>query len=136
MPTSLIKYVHSRRSSGGQRLFWDRTEIDGYPYRGPHAPLMSNDEFEDKAVKVADFRNAFFDVVDPGENRQYQEVMECVQNGWFCLAFIDRFWHGTTQHYVEWVEFYMQDGSRAPFALSQGFTEVAGGQQPFYPGAG
>jgi hypothetical protein len=92
---------------------------------------MPEEEYETRAVRVADYRNAFFDVTDPAENKLYQEVMECCANGWFYLSFIDRFWNKTTKHYVEWVEYYMEDGSRFPYVMSQGFTEVPDGGSQF-----
>lgn len=128
MTSSLVKYAN-RRTSGGKRLFWDRVQADGAPFRGPFPPLMPEEEYEARAVRVADFRNAFFDVTDPAENKDFQDVMECCVNGWFYLAHIERFWAGTTKHYVEWMEYYMEDGSRTPFSLSQGFMEVAASGQ-------
>lgn len=132
MPSSLVKFAN-RASSGDQKLFWGRSDRDGLPYRGPHAPMMTDDEFEGRAVRVADARNAFFDVFDPESNKQFLEVMECWYNGWFQVTFIERFWEGpdgkrTHYHYIEWVEYYMEDGSRTPY-LSSGQTELAHGQQ-------
>lgn len=134
MPSSLVKFSN-RVSSGDQKLFWDRVDIDNLPYRGKFAPSYRGDEYEEKTVRVADARNAFFDVGDPASNKQYLDVVECCFNGWFQMVYLERFWEGpdgrrTQFHYVEWVEYYMEDGSRTPF-LSQGVMELQGGQQNF-----
>ncbi len=125
MANSLVKFSNKVRS-GNQRLWWGRAEHDGLPYRGAFAPLMPEAEYEQRVVRVADFRNNFFDVTDEGENRLYVEVMECCANGWFALHHIERFWRGTTRHYLEWLEYYLEDGTRTPY-LSPGMTEVGHG---------
>lgn len=143
MAYSLVKF-RNRTSSGGKKLFWDRVQVgaDSLPYRGQFAPMYREDEFEDRTVRVADARNAFFDVTNQESNKQYLDVMECCFNGWFKMVHLERFWEGpdgrrTHFHYVEWVEYYMEDGSRTPFQ-SQGLTELSGGQQNLlgHPGAG
>jgi len=133
MPSSLVKFANRTQAPNGQKLFWDRVGIDNLPFRGAHAPMLTSEEFEDRAVRVADARNAFFDVMDPTQNKQYLDVVECVWNGWFRLVHLERFWvdeagNRTTKHYVEWVEFYLEDGTRTPF-LTGGITELAHGQQ-------
>jgi hypothetical protein len=95
---------------------------------------MPEEEYAARVVRVADARNAFFDVTVEGENRQYLDVMECCFNGWFRLVFIDRFWKGTTKHYVEWVEYYMEDGARTPYSPNT-LVELSSGQQNFLGGS-
>lgn len=141
MPSSLVKFSN-RTQSGGKKLFWDRVNQDNLPFRGQFAPMYRDDEWEDRTVKVADARNGFFDVRDPLSNKQYLDVLECCFNGWFQLVHLERFWQDpsgnrTCYHYVEWVEYYMEDGSRTPY-LTQGIAELAHGQQNLlgHPGAG
>lgn len=140
-PSSLVKFSN-RVGSGGQKLFWDRVQAgaDSLPFRGKFAPTYREDEFEERTVKVADARNGFFDVRDATSNKQYLDVMECCLNGWFKLVHLERFWvdpagHRTSFHYVEWVEYYMEDGSRTPFH-TPGVAELSHGQQDFsgHPG--
>ncbi len=144
MPTSLVRFSDRLQHSNGKKLYWNRvhTGSDPYPYRGPHAPMMTEDEYEAKVVRVADTRNGFFDVTDKAENALYLEVLECCFNGWFQLIHQERFWvdpsdHRTTLHYLEWAEWYLEDGSRTPY-LTNGITELAHGQQNLLgnPGAG
>lgn len=128
MSSSLVKYATRDKAQDGRNLYWARVEEDGLPYRGKHAPVMPDEEYEARTRRVADFRNAFFAVEDQGQNKQFLDVMECIANGWFYLAHIERFWQGKPVHYVEWIEYYMEDGSRtsAP-STTYGSMEVAGG---------
>ncbi len=129
MPSSLIKFSNRTRS-GNSNLWWQRSDVDGLPFRGPYAPIMPEAEYEARVVRVADARNAFFDVSVPGQNKLYLDVLECCANGWFRLVHLERFWRETTQHYVEWFEYYLEDGTRTPFANAQ-IMELAHGQQDF-----
>lgn len=123
MPSSLVKF-NNRLVSNGKRLFWDRSDVDGLPFRGPFAPIMPDEEYEARVVRITDARNAFFDVTKPEENKNYLDVLECCANGWFKLWYLKRFWRSTTQHYVEWFEYYLEDGTRTPF-LAPGQMELA-----------
>jgi len=132
MPPSLVRFAGRNRSADGRSLFWDRADRDGLPFRGNHAPSFREEEFEDRTIRVADVRNAFFDTTDPTQNKQFLDVMECIFNGWFFQVHLERFWVGpngqrTTKHYLEWVEYYLEDGSRTPY-LSPGIMELAHGQ--------
>lgn len=131
MPSSLVKFANKVKS-GDQNVFWGRVHRDGLPFRGPHAPMMGEDEYESKVVRVADYRNAFFNIFDPESNKLYLEVMECCFNRWFQLTHLERFWvdpdgRRTHYHYVEWTEYYLEDGSRTPYGT--GITEAMSGHQ-------
>ena len=126
-PSSLVKFSN-RQKSGGRSLFWGRSDVDGLPFRGTNPPSYTEEEFEERTVRVRDFRNSFFDISNPEDNKTFCDVMDCIANGWFQLVHIDRFWKGSTKHYVEWLEFYLEDGSRTPF-VSPAIMELANGQQ-------
>lgn len=121
MPSSLIKYTN-RTERNGQRLFWQRADVDGFPFRGPHAPFIPEEEYEHRVVRVVDFKNGFFDITKPEENQAYCDVMEGIANGWFQLRHQTYFWNNSTSHYIEWLEYFMEDGSRVP-ALTGGVME-------------
>jgi hypothetical protein len=119
MNNSLIKYQDERQHTGsGKQMFWQRAELDGFPFRGQAAPILKEEEYEARVRKVGDAKNGFFDVGVPAENAAYLAVCDRIVNGWYQCLYIERFWNKTTRHYVEWVEFYMEDGSRAPFSYS------------------
>lgn len=119
MPSSLVKFSHKVKS-GDKSVYWGRVHRDGLPYRGTHAPMMGEEEFEAKVIRVADYRNAFFNIFEPESNKQYLEVMECCFNRWFELVHLERFWtdpdgRRTNYHYLEWAEYYLEDGTRTPY---------------------
>ncbi len=135
MAASLVKYANRNKAPNGQNLYWNREVTDGLPFRGTTAPHFTEEEFDARVQRVADFRNAFFRVDVPEENKAYLDVMECCANGWFQMCHLERFWvapdgNRTMTHYVEWYEFYLEDGSRTPFT-HPGVQELASGQQ--YP---
>lgn len=129
MSSSLVKFS-SKTGGGARKLFWSRADEDGLPFRGPAAPIMPEGEYQERVVRVSDFRNEFFDVTIPEQNEQYREVMECCQVGWFRLVFLERFWRQTNAHYVEWYEYYMEDGTRTPF-MTSGMMEAFNGPANF-----
>lgn len=133
MASSLVKFANRAEHAGsGKRLFWERADIDGLPYRGQFAPHMPEEEYEQRVVRVADARNGFFDTAIPDQNKVYLDVLECCQNGWYQLIHLERFWRQTTSHYVEWFEYYMEDGTRAPY-LSAQVMEMAHGRASLFP---
>jgi hypothetical protein len=132
--SSLCRYsnVLGQGRQGDKRLFWNRVGSDGVPFRGPFAPLYTDEEYQEKVVRVVDYRNGFFDVTDDEQNQRFLLMMECCANGWFTLRHIERFWKDTTKHYAEWTEYYMEDGTRAaapvysPVELLNGSPNVPG----------
>lgn len=112
MASSLLHFRHETESNG-QPLHWHRADLDGVPYRG-QPPAYSEGEFEARTARVTDARNAFFDLHKPEQNQRYLEVVERCCSGWYRLLHLERFWRGTTCHYVEWVEYYIEDGGGLP----------------------
>lgn len=144
MPSSLVKFSQRTQNGRGEKIHWGRVRAgaDDLPYRGASAPMFTEDEHEVRTVRVADARNAFFDVRNEAENKQYLDVVECCFNGWFQMVHLERFWtdedgRRTSLHYVEWVEYYLEDGSRTPYSTN-GIMELSHGQPNFlgHPGAG
>ncbi len=129
MQSSLVKFFDRTRAPDGQKLFWSRADLDGVPFRGAGAPILSEEEYEHRVVRVSDFQFDFFDVAKPDEAKRFKDVWDCVLSGWFQFVHLERFHQGTTRHYMEWVEFYMQDGTRVPF--SQGSLELSNGNIQF-----
>lgn len=125
MGNSLVKFT-SRTHSNGKRVFWDRAEVDGLPYRGTAAPYFREDEFEQRVVRVADSHNGFFDTTDPQQNQAFLDIIDGCMSGWYQCLFIQRFWNNTSQHYIEWVEYFLEDGSPVRYA-QQGVMEMRNG---------
>ena len=131
--SSLVEHANQLKSRDGRNLYWARAGVDGFPYRGEYPPDMTETEYDQRVVRVVDTCNGFFDVLVPTQNKEYLAVMEAISNGWFQGIYIERFWRGTTQHYVEWNEYYMQDGSRTPYSA---YMELGGGGNGSSNGAG
>lgn len=130
MGSSLIRYAASQRTSGDQQLFWGRIHQDGLPFRGHGAPMLTEDEFETRVNRVADAKNGFFDTHNPAENAKFLQICEAACNGWYRIVYLERFWRKTTKHYVEWVEYYLEDGNPTPYS-QQGLMELAHGSGDF-----
>lgn len=127
MSSSLIKFMGRQDGGDGRKLFWGRADTDGLPFRGHHAPIMPDEEYEARVVQVADAKNAFFDVADAAQNKAYLAVLDGACNGWYKIVFVERFWQNTTRHYVEWIEYFCEDGSPRPFTSTSGMMELAHG---------
>lgn len=136
MASSLIKY-HEQKQQGGKHLFWNRIHEDHIPFRGSHDPMLTEDERESRVVRIAETHARFFDMGDPKEADEYVRLLDRAMNGWYKILYLDRFWRRTTKHYVEWAEYYLEDGK--PTAYGSGVMELAHGQSPglphFGPGA-
>lgn len=129
MSQSLVRFMNRNKDESGAQLHWHRATTDGAPFRGP-PPMLTGEEFDDRVVKVADPHNGIFDITKPDQNKKYLMVLDGAANGWFQILYIKRPGEydpsDKTKAYVEWVEYYMEDGNRAPF-MTPGMMEVQGG---------
>lgn len=128
MRSSLVKFADQRQHNG-QQLFWGRVDQDGAPFRGQVPAVMREDEYEARVIRVRQFCNEKFDLDDAEANLRYCVVMDRIVNQWYELIYLDRFHKGTSIHYVEWVEYFMEDGSRTPFRPVHSL-EVHPGDEP------
>ena len=129
----ISKYASRGERGPDDNLFWGRSGQDGFPIRSSGgAPLLRDQEFEDRFVKVGDFKNGIFDVTVEADrteesgkliygNRSYQNILDCVVNKWFQLWYIDRGFNVERNlFYVEWVEYFYEDSRPAKAPVSQG----------------
>jgi len=112
MSDGLVKFRDVQKT-GDRSLYWSRASIDGAPLRARAAPTYTEQEFEEKVVRVKDFQFRKFRMRNREDRKAYREVMDRIANGWYQLVHIRRNWRKEV-FYVEWVEFYMEDGTRAP----------------------
>lgn len=132
---SLAKFSN-RHVHRGKKIHWSRAAVDGLPYRGAFAPMYTQDEFEEKVVKVGDPHAETFDMRDPDSKTAYLNVLDGIVNGWFQCLYIRR-WETDANidgfARIEWVEFFLEDGNPAPF-MSPGTMELAhAGAQSLLP---
>ncbi len=117
--SSLAKFSN-RRSHGGQQLHWNRADRDGAPFRG-NMPFLTEEEYDQRVVRVGDPKLAFFDMSKEDQVKAYLDVVDGIVNHWFELVFIQRFWKtDPPTHYVEWIEYFYEDGQRAPYVPQPG----------------
>ncbi len=129
MSSSLVRFMNRQKDAAGNPLHWGRATLDGAPFRGP-APMLMGEEFEDRVTKVADPHAEKFNITVPEQKKGYLTVLDGAANGWFQILYIRRPGEYDPADkniaYVEWLEYYMEDGNRAPF-MSPGVMEVQGG---------
>lgn len=113
---SLVKFASRTDGNGRGQVYWGRAETDGLPFRGALPPLLREEEFEDRLVRVQDFKNGTFYTGDPVQNKTYLSVMDSIANNWFQLVHIDR-WRKEEDNshyvYIEWTEPFLEDGKSA-----------------------
>lgn len=71
------------RLSGNARgnVHWHRASRDGAPFRGNHAPLLREEEYEQIAERVHDTYARQFDASNPEHMAELQKVYELWSNG-------------------------------------------------------
>lgn len=123
MTNSLVKFTSRKDGNGRGELFWGRAGVDGLPFRGQAAPSYREEEYDERVVRVADPKNGTFYTGDEEQNKAYLKIMDGITNGWFQMIFIDR-WRdeGDTNHriYMEWVEYFLEDGTGTPYQQPPG----------------
>lgn len=121
MANSLVKFTSRKDGNGRGQLFWNRADVDGLPFRGQMAPILREEEYEERVVRVADPKNGTYYTGDPEQNAEYLKVMDGISNGWYHLIFVDRWREPEDKHhyiYIEWVEYYLEDGKPTPYQQS------------------
>lgn len=109
---ALNQFFDEYEDRAGNPLHWGRASADGAPFRG-NPPLMSEHELDDRVVKVGEIHVDIFDINDQDQRQVYMSVLDRIASGWYRLVHLERFIFGTTCHYVEWEEFYCEDGTPA-----------------------
>lgn len=97
-----------------RKVFWNRADVDGAPYRGINPPLLTDEEYAQRVKRVYEPKNATFYTGDPTQNAAYVEVLRKIFNSWAKLIWIDRWREPGQQFYtvaIEWCEFYMEDNT-------------------------
>jgi hypothetical protein len=124
---SLFKYFGEQGDLHGGRLFWSRNLP--VPFRGSHAPTLTNEELESQVDVQYDYRSEFFDFSKEDQKAKYDWVMDRIVNGLFTHHFIDRHVDhekGVVTVYIEWSQRYAQLSPQAKAARSQGHVLSAG----------
>jgi len=112
---SLLKYPDASNSHASNHErgneYWDRSHIDGIPFRGHHAPVLREAEYEALAERVYDAKVDTFDMSDPEQRERYQTILDRAANKWYRVLACDRQFVESKLSwlvYLEWVEPYME----------------------------
>jgi len=131
MANSLVKFAARTEGNGRGKLYWGRADVDGLPFRGASPPFFTEAEFDSRVVRVADPQNGTFRTWIKEENKAYLDVLDKILNNWAQLLFVER-WRSKKrgQHvvYIEWAEYFLEDGQPAQAAIGPGGT-ISYGQQ-------
>ena len=106
--SGILKYMKASTPN----LFWGRASYDGVPFRGAIAPMLREEEYEVRAIRVCDAKVRTFDMSEPDDAAAYRDVLDRVMNGWYTITHTQRNWDPDKKCmivYVEWVEQYMED---------------------------
>lgn len=117
--TSLVKFMSHHNGGGRGRLYWNRADVDGAPFRGNgNLPMMyTEEELETRLTPVYDSHVRIFDLSDPDQTAAYREVLDKLANGWATERYVHRA-HAVdpktgnlrTLVHLEWYEKFMEDG--------------------------
>lgn len=128
--THLSKFIDRQTDGHGGRLYWNRVDLDGLPYRHEGAeppPWLTTEEADDRLVERRDAHVREFRLWDPQDAAEYQDLLDLVVNGLAVLTSPREFgevvytrpdpeWPGGTitearrKVYVEWALRSMTDG--------------------------
>ena len=132
--SSFLKFQGQQDTSGRGDIHWHRASRDGAPYRGPAAPLMREEEFQDSAEKVWDSKFGTFDTSDPDEihhGRTYQNILDGIKANWFQLLGQRQYQWGKSKSgrpvmyvFIEWGEPYLELPPDKLRAVQSGITRV------------
>lgn len=127
--TSMLKFANRTDGGGGRRLYWGRAVQDGAPYRGQAPPQLTQEEFEEKTVRIFDAKNGTFNTGNKEENAEYLSVLDLIANRMAGQVYIRRWRPKDAKHmvvYIEWVEYYLEDGTPTQGVIGHGQPQVAG----------
>lgn len=113
----LMKYFGEQGDQHNGRLFWS-SALDGLPFRGNAAPVLTQEEFDTSLETHYDFHSKEFDLTDPEQQKEYVEVMDRICNGLYVEYYKaikeDQATGRVRYAYLEWLQQYKQLSPSAP----------------------
>lgn len=120
LPSSLLKFQYLQGENGRGSLHWHRAHLDGAPFRGSN-PFLTEEEYEQRTMRVGDPHNATFDLDKPEDNQRYLQVMDMIVNQWAKLIFIERMITPDRKEvYIEWVQWYIEPSGASELGAPPG----------------
>jgi hypothetical protein len=112
---SIGKYMHETGGSlhDGKKLLWPGT-ADGFPVIGNGAaPNLKKEELENIDLRL-DFKSKMFELWDPAQKAEFDDINDKIINGWFLLQRRTDNWDNTHNHLRVWLEWAQVYGMLPP----------------------
>lgn len=100
---------------GDQRLHWPGTQ-DGYPVRGNNVPGDLKKEELDALDLGLDFKSKMFELWEPTQKAEFDDVNDKIINGWYLLQRRNDNWDDEKKHLRVWLEWAQVYGMLPPKA--------------------
>lgn len=116
---SIKKYYGEQGNfaGGSERLFWPGT-LDGYPVKAQGIlPDLKKEEAENLELQL-DFKSKMFELWDPAQKSEFDEVNDKIVNGWYLLQKRSDNWDEDKKHFRVWLEWAQVYGMIPPKAKS------------------
>jgi hypothetical protein len=105
---SVMKYVDEQGPSHGGPLLWPG--YHGIPVRSSGMPALTEDEIDRQMEFHHDFHSREFDLSDPVQKAEYDDIMDRIVNGWYTLYYreppVREPQTGKRLVYMEWFQRY------------------------------
>jgi hypothetical protein len=100
---------------GNDRLHWPGT-ADGYPVRGNSLPPDLKKEELDSIDLQLDFKSKMFELWDPAQKAEFDDVNDKIVNGWYLQQRRNDNWDDEHKHFRVWLEWAQVYGMLPPKA--------------------
>ena len=98
---------------GNDRLHWPGT-LDGYPVRGNASVADLKKEELDNIDLRLDFKSKMFELWDPDQKTEFDDVNDKIVNGWYLLQRRNDHWDEEKKHFRVWLEWAQVYGMLPP----------------------
>jgi hypothetical protein len=113
---SIKKYYGEHGTAhGNERLHWPGT-LDGYPVRGNNIPTDIKKEELDGLDLELDFKSKMFELWDPAQKAEFDDINDKIINGWYLLQRRNDNWDDENKHFRVWLEWAQVYGMLPPKA--------------------
>ena len=112
---SIKKYYGDRGgvAHGNDKLHWPGT-VDGFPVRGnAFPPDLKKEELENLDLQL-DFKSRMFELWDPAQKAEFDDVNDKIINGWYLLQRRNDNWDEEQKHFRVWLEWAQVYGMLPP----------------------